>query len=261
MEYAVEVEALSKQFLPERRPWRFYPGWLKEEAFNALHQVSLKVAAGTLFCLLGPNKSGKTTLLKIISTLILPSSGKVTVLGYDLRTRADEIKKHIGVISGEERSFYWRLSGRDNLEFWAALYGMSRTESARRIAELVELLHLQDDIERRFYTYSTGMKQRFCIARGLLPQPRLIMMDEPTRGLDVSTLFLFQELLDYLKARGCTVIIASHQLGDMERRADSFAVLHKGRLKAAGDLAGLRAGAALPEASLEDIYYHWVGRY
>lgn len=261
MEYAVEVEAVSKQFLPERRFKGLCPAWLKQESFSALHDISLKVKSGTLFCLLGPNKSGKTTLLKILSSLILPNHGKVTVLGWDLGSQAEEIKKHIGVISGEERSFYWRLTGRENLEFFAALYGLDREESARRIEELQVLLHLQDDLDRRFHTYSTGMKQRFCIARGLLPQPRLILMDEPTRGLDASTLLLFKELLGYLKARRCTVIIASHQLGEMERLADGFAILHQGKLKAAGAIEDLRAGAAMPEASLEEIYYHWAGRY
>ncbi|MEK7816918.1 MAG: ABC transporter ATP-binding protein, partial [Actinomycetota bacterium] len=149
-----------------------------------MNNVNLTVNRGEIFGLLGPNGAGKTTLTKMLCTLILPTRGEATICGHDLIGQQGKIKSSIALISSEERSFYWRLSGRENLRFFAALYGLSRSRAEKRIPELLVQVDMEAAAERRFQEYSTGMKQRMALARGLLADPEVFFMDEPTKGLD-----------------------------------------------------------------------------
>jgi ABC-2 type transport system ATP-binding protein len=153
------------------------------EEVTAVQDADIAVEQGELFGLLGPNGAGKTTLIKLLSTLIVPTAGTAKVNGHDLREQP-KIKASIGLVTGDERSFYWRLTGRQNLEFFAGLNGFSADKAARRIDEVLEMIDLTDRAEERFQTYSTGMKQRLSLARGLLHDPPILFMDEPTKSLD-----------------------------------------------------------------------------
>jgi len=181
--WAIHTEALTKQF-PAHQGWR---GLLSPTtlAAPAVDRVSLQIAEGELFGLVGPNGAGKTTLIKLLATLIVPTSGAAFVHGHPLgHTRA--IKASLGLVTSDERSFYWRLTGRQNLAFFAALHGLPAREIPARVTATLALMDLDGQADTRFQTYSTGMRQRLSIARALLHQPRLLFLDEPTKGLDPS---------------------------------------------------------------------------
>ncbi len=151
---------------------------------KALDGVTLTIEKGEFLGIMGPSGSGKTTLLKIIATLILPNKGNVSINGYLLGKDDDEIKSLTGLVTSAERSFYWRLSGRQNLLFFACLQGLPKPDAAERVLAVLEQVDLQDVADGSFLTYSTGIRQRLSIARALLNKPRLLFLDEPTKGLD-----------------------------------------------------------------------------
>lgn len=237
--WAVETSALSKRF-PNNLGWRglISPG---EQARPALDRVDLHVREGELFGLLGPNGAGKTTLVKILSTLIQPTSGNARVNGYDLQ-QDTAIKATIGLVTSDERSFYWRLSGRQNLEFFARLQGIPANQVKERVATVLEKVELEAEADQRFLVYSTGMRQRLSIARALLKEPRLLFLDEPTKGLDpLVTRHLRYLIRDELVDRqGITVLLTTHDLEEAEILCDRIAIMHLGRLRAVGSMNELR---------------------
>lgn len=239
LSWAVETTALTKRF-PNAAGWRnlFSRG---EPARPALDGVELVVGEGELFGLLGPNGAGKTTLVKILSTLIQPTSGNARVNGYDL-SQDIAIKATIGLVTSDERSFYWRLSGQQNLEFFARLQGIPGGQVKERVAAVMEQVGIEDVAEQRFMVYSTGMRQRLSIARALLKEPRLLFLDEPTKGLDpLATRRLRQLIRDELVERhGITVLLTTHDLEEAEILCDRIAILHQGRLRAVGTMDELR---------------------
>ena len=147
----------------------------------ALERVSFAIEEGETVALLGPNGAGKTTLLKIIATLLYVSSGRVLIHGHDVTGDPLRARRLIGLVTSDERSFYWRLTGRQNLAFFAALYRLPARTLADRVADLLDVTGLTEAADRSFHTYSSGMKQRLAIARGFLADPRIVMYDEPTR--------------------------------------------------------------------------------
>lgn len=200
----------------------------------ALDHVSFAVAPGTICGLIGPNGAGKTTLTKLLCTLILPTSGRATVCGHDVVADAADVRREVGLVDCQDRSFFWRLSGWQNLLFFAALVGLHGAQARRRIAELVDLVGLEGDIDRRFMTYSSGMRQRLAIARGLLSMPLVVFMDEPTRSLDPVTArdlrrFIREILVDAL---GRTVVLVTHRLEEAEELCDRVAIMNHGRVLA-----------------------------
>ena len=189
---------------------------------------------GELFGLLGPNGAGKTTLTKMLCTLILPTSGRATVCGHDVVAEAPAVRELVGLVDCQERSFFWRLSGWQNLLFFGSLVGLHGATARRRIAELVDLVRLEGDIDRRFMAYSSGMRQRLAIARGLLAMPLVVFMDEPTRSLDPVTArdlrrFIRDMLVDAL---GRTVVLVTHRLEEAEELCDRVAIMNHGRVLA-----------------------------
>lgn len=244
---AIETERLTKRFRPVRglRDLPFYR-W-RPHVQTAVEDVSIEVGIGELFGLLGENGAGKTTLIRMLSTTLLPTSGRASVLGHDVVDDAPAVRQLIGIVSGDERSFYWRLTGRQNLEYFAALYHLPRRSIARRITELLELLDVVHHADRRFDGYSTGTKQRFAIARGMLANPRILFLDEPTRALDP---IAADELRSYLANRivgelGCTAVLATHTLAEAESICDRIAIMRAGRLVEVGTMAQLRTRMGL----------------
>lgn len=242
MKFAIETCQLSKRFHRVgglRSTLLFF----RRPEFVAVDQVDMQVEQGEVFGLLGPNGAGKTTLVKMLCTMIWPTSGSAIVNGYDTRRQESQVRQSVGLVTADERSFYWRLTGWQNLRFYATLYRLSRKEASLRITELLELLDMRQYAGMRFNEYSTGMKQKLAIARGLLAQPRVLFMDEPTRSLDPLSA---QRLRHFIKERivreaGRTVVLATHQMGEVEQLCDRVGILNQGRLAASGTLPELRA--------------------
>ena len=239
---AIAVEGLRKRF-----PYGYWQGQgvlggllpgRRRPPVCALDGLTLEVAPGTVHGLLGPNGAGKSTLLKILATLVLPDSGSARVAGFDTVKEAPAVRRRLGVMLESERSFFARLSGRGNLKFFAALYGLNSTSARARIQELLELVGLTNDAEadRRFMTYSLGMQHRLGLARALLPNPSVLLLDEPTRSLDPAAAHDWGRLLrdDLARGQGKAVLLASHNLGEVEKVCDRISILAKGRIVAAG---------------------------
>ncbi len=196
----------------------------------ALDQVDLDIQPGELFGMLGPNGAGKTTITRILSTVLLPTSGTAQVLGLDVVREAKEIRPHIGIVFGGDRGLYWRLSGRDNLEYFATLYNMPPEKARQRIQELLELVGLHERANERVEGYSRGMKQRLHIARGLLHDPQVIFLDEPTVGLDPVAAREQRKLIGNLKSAGKTIFLTSHYMFEIDALCDRVAIMNKGRI-------------------------------
>jgi ABC-2 type transport system ATP-binding protein len=242
VDYAVEAFQLEKSFARKRlvgellrHPFR------RAERVHALRGVDVHIRRGEIFGLLGPNGAGKTTLVKIFACLVLPDRGYAVVDGEDTR-RDGKVKPKIGLVNSDERSFYWRLSGRENLEFFAHLYDVPSRRVNERIRELLEKVEMAEAADRRFADYSSGMKQRLAIARALLHDPPILLMDEPTRSLDpASALHLRTFIADELKARdGKTILLATHNLREAEVLCDRLAILAKGKIRQTGTVSEVR---------------------
>ena len=242
MRLAIETHALTKRFrkVHTYRDLLRYP-WRRADHL-AVDQVSLQVEPGELFGILGPNGAGKTTLIKMLCTALLPSSGSACVAGYDIVREARQVRAAIGLVSSEERSFYWRLTGRQNLEFFAALYHIPPSAARRRIDSLLQQVGLAEHADRPFRTYSSGMRQQLAIARGLLHEPQVLFMDEPTRSLDPIAAQAVRRLIsEYIIGElGCTVILATHSMAEAEELCHRLALIRAGRVIAQGSVDQLR---------------------
>ena len=237
----IEVRGLSKSYPVPKPLWSLMRGRMRGESAVALDRISFSMAQGEVLGLLGPNGAGKTTLIKSLCTLLTPTSGEVRVAGYDLRTSPKPARMLVGLVTSNERSFYWRLTGRQNLRFFAELYHVSGDDADRRIAEFLEGLDLAEFADRRFDSYSTGIRQRFAFARALLHKPRVLFMDEPTKGLDpAASVALLQLIKDrILKTWRPTIIITSHNLTEIETLCDRVAIVDHGRLLRIGTIGEL----------------------
>lgn len=209
---------------------------------TAVDGVSLAVEEGEMFGLLGPNGAGKTTLIKLLCTLVVPTSGSARIGGVDLN-HSEQVRELVGMASGDERSFYWRLSARENLAFFAALYRLDRQTAAGRVDELLQQVGLAAQADRPFRTYSSGQKQRLSIARALLHGPRVLFLDEPTRSLDPTATinlhaFIEEELLG---RQGMTILLTTHRLDEAQRLCQRVAIMHGGRIRACGTPDELKA--------------------
>jgi len=238
---AVELEDIAKTFTS--RSWRTLLLRRTPTRVDALRGVSLAIAPGEIFGLLGPNGAGKTTLIKILATLVLPDAGRATVCGFDLQREPQRARGRIGLVNTAERSFYQRLTGRQNLDFFAALHDLRGTAKQRRVEEVLTLVGVADKAGEMFMKYSEGQKQRLALARALLHDPEVLFMDEPTKSLDplaaAALVTLAREEL--AGRRGKTVLWCTHNLKEAEAVCTRLAILHKGRVISSGTVGELRS--------------------
>ena len=257
MDFSIEISNLTKEFISARTLHQlvFHP-FQRGKNILAVNDITLRIKKGEIFALVGPNGAGKTSLIKILSCLILPTRGRARVAGYDILKEEEKVKDSIGLVGWDERSFYWRLTLRQNLYFFAMLYNLSHIEAKKRIEELASLLKITAQLDNRFQECSAGIKQRLAIARSMLNDPKILFMDEPTKSLDPVA---SKSLRDFIKERLVgeqrkTVVFATHNLSEVENFADQIAIMHSGGIRACGTLSELRHKANLPQASMEDIY-------
>jgi ABC-2 type transport system ATP-binding protein len=216
-----------------------YGGGSKLAAVQALDDLCLSVPAGCLYGLLGPNGAGKTTALRILCTLLSPDSGSVTVAGVDGLADPRAVRRLLGYVA-QEVAIDKILSGRELLELQGDLYHLPAVDRNGRIEELIELLGMQEWIDRRCGTYSGGMRRRLDLAAGLLHRPRLLVLDEPTVGLDIESRAAIWQVLQQLRDQGTTVLLSSHYLEEVDALADRLAILEAGRVIAEGTPEALK---------------------
>ncbi|WNS80433.1 ATP-binding cassette domain-containing protein [Domibacillus sp. DTU_2020_1001157_1_SI_ALB_TIR_016] len=213
----------------------------KKKSVTALKHVSFTVKQGEVVGLLGENGAGKTTLLRSIATLLTPTEGSIEVAGFDTVRTPDEIKKRIGVLFGGETGLYDRLTARENLVYFASLYGLSKHETKVRIDDLALKFGMRDYLDRKVNGFSKGMRQKVAIARTLIHNPEIILFDEPTTGLDITSSNVFRQLVHQLKRDGKTIVFSSHIMEEVSMLCDSVAMMHKGELVCHEDLEMLYA--------------------
>ena len=201
---------------------------------EALKDLNLEIPRGSVFGLLGPNGAGKTTTVRILSTLLTPTSGRARVLGYDVETQAKQVRRNTGFILGGERGLYGRITGEQNMHFFAALNHINPRDAKRRTRQLLERVGLAENAGMAVENYSRGMKQRLHIARGLLTDPPVLFMDEPTIGIDPVGA---QELRNYvpeLASEGKTILLTTHYMAEADMLCDTIAIIDRGELAAVG---------------------------
>ncbi|MFH1363917.1 MAG: ABC transporter ATP-binding protein [Candidatus Omnitrophota bacterium] len=241
MHYAVEINNLSKEFIQKEKPASFLASKRNKKNIVALDDINLQIKKGECFGLVGINGSGKTTLLKLLATLILPTKGTANINGYDIVRDAIKVCAITGFVSSGQRSFYWRLTGRQNLEFFAALYELFQLEARRRIDELATLLEIEKYMDFTFYNCSAGIQQRFFLAQSLLHNPDVLLLDEPMKGLDT---VIAKQLWSFIKEKfvreqGKTVLFTTHDHDEMAMFSDRMAILEHGQIKTVGTRDGL----------------------
>jgi ABC-2 type transport system ATP-binding protein len=215
----------------------------RRRVVTALRSVSLEVQKGERIALLGPNGAGKTTLLKLIGGLLLPTQGEIVVNGYDTLRHNTAARKSVGFVMNEERSFFWRLNAIENLEFFAALDNLSGTAMQERIRELIHFVGLESHADKAVSTYSSGMKQRLALARGLIAEPEILILDEPTRALDPVACEDLNDLIIERLHKGSrkTLLIATHRLEEAMRLCDKVLVINQGEIMAFNAISDLGA--------------------
>ena len=228
---------------------------------TSLDSVSIQVREGEVLGLLGPNGAGKSTLIKILCTLILPTEGRAYVNGYDVARDSSRVRRSIGFITTDERSFYWRLSGKENLLFFATLHNMRPAKARSKAEELLKIVHLEKRADDLFLSYSAGMKQRMAIARGLLNDPEVLFMDEPTRSLDPGAAKNLRDFIkeQIVKEQGKTVFLCTHQLDEAEQLCDRVAILDEGRIKAIGKPGEMKSSLG-GGSTLCDVFSFYTGK-
>lgn len=237
---AIEIHNLTKE----------YNGLL------AVNQISLSVSAGEIFGYLGPNGAGKTTTIRMLTGQLRPTSGQAFVMGCDVVEDRENLKPQIGVVS-DSQNLYGRMSGRDNLRFFASLYGVGK----KRVEEILVTIGLNDRKKDKVETYSNGMKQRLVIGRALLHRPKVLFLDEPTRGLDPNVAREIRSLVKQLAREGMTVFLTTHYMEEADTLSDRVAIIHQGQIVAMDTPEQLKASYGAGQAvTLEDVFVRLTGR-
>jgi sodium transport system ATP-binding protein len=224
----IAVDHLCKEFGPPTKVHR------------AVSDLSFQVTPGEVYALLGPNGAGKTTTLRMILGLLSPTSGEVHVNGLPVTRHADAVKQQIGLVSASAGLYQW-LTPRETLQYFADLYGVPRDQAAERLQSLAQLLDLHRFLDQRSATLSTGQKQRVTLARALMHDPPVMLLDEPTRGLDIVGSHVIFEYLTHLKSLGKAVILCTHRLDEASQVSNRLGLLHRGQLRHEGTFSQLKA--------------------
>lgn len=233
----------SRRTWPRLRRPRREPRW-----FTAVAGVSLQVPRGEVFGLLGPNGAGKSTTIRMLCTLLEPTSGTARVAGFDVQRQANLVRQNLGTVLAGERSIYWKLTARENLAYFAALYHLPPEVARRRTTELLERMELAARADDLVETYSTGMKQRVVLARALLARAPILLFDEPTLGLDPQAARRVRELITELKAEGHTILLTTHYMEEADLLSDRIGIIDQGRIIALGTPAELKQRIAQQDA-------------
>ncbi|MDC0761125.1 ATP-binding cassette domain-containing protein [Brevibacillus sp. HB1.4B] len=232
----IEVKDVSKRF--------------KEIA--AVQHVSFRVEAGEVYGLLGENGAGKTTTMRMMATVLTPTEGDIEISGFSVRQQPLEVRRRIGILFGGDVGLYSRLTARENIAYFGRLYGLEQARLEERIHSLSRMLEMDDFIDRRVGAFSRGMKQKVAIARTLVHDPDVILLDEPTTGLDVTAATIFRRMVRMLQEEGKTILFSSHNMGEINKLCKRVALMHKGKLRFAGGLDTLREQFGTED--LDDIF-------
>jgi ABC-2 type transport system ATP-binding protein len=241
MSYSVETQGLTKSF----------------KGFLAVNNVSLTVKEGSIFGLLGPNGAGKSTLMRMICTLLRPTSGKAFVNGYDIEKQSNEVRKAIGVVQ-EKLLLYPILTAKENLELFGRLYRVDSIALNEKVNSLLEEVKLSGVKDRPVGTFSSGMRQRVNIVRALIHDPKIVILDEPTNGLDPQSVRWVRDYVKRLRERGLTVIIITHDMQEADELSEELAIMDKGEVLAEGETAALKAKYDVK--TVEDLFLTLTGR-
>ncbi len=232
---AIEAKSLQKVFTTRKGFWR-----QQRKNTVAVEDVSFRVEKGELFGVLGPNGAGKTTTVKMLTTILLPTQGSGTILGFDLVKHTKEIRKLIGFTFGGARGLYTRLTARDNLRYFAELYALEPAYSKKRIGEMLDLVGLASRADDRVETFSSGMQQRLHLARALLHEPEILFLDEPTVGIDPIGARELRQTVKALQQQGKTILLTTHYMAEAEELCDRIAIVNHGKVVAMDTPASLR---------------------
>src|ERR1051325_10952197 len=255
-EFAIEARQLIKKFparpgtgdkksendsspTPKKGNWPF----AKKEPkamFTAVNGVGVQIERGEIFGLLGPNGAGKSTTIRMLCTLLEPTSGSAQVNGFDIVKQANDVRRSLGTVLAGERSIYWKLTGRENLEYFAALYHIPQPIAKKRVEELIERMELKDRANELVEKYSTGMRQRIAIAKALLARPPILLLDEPTLGLDPQAARRVRELIAELKQEGHTILLTPHYMEEADQLSDRIGIIDRGKVIALETPEGLK---------------------
>ncbi len=244
MTYSVSVRNLSKIFYDESR------GELR-----AVDGIDFDCQSGEIFGLLGANGAGKTTTLRMLATILTPTAGSATVMGHDVVTHPEAVRRHLG-FNSSTTALYPRLTARETIEFFARVNGYPRERVRARVDSLVERFGLGEFAEARVDKLSQGMRQKVSMARTVAHDPPVLIFDEPTVGLDVLNALDMQKAIAALRTEGKTILFSTHIMSEAEKLCDRIAIIHRGRIHACDTLANLRS--ATGQHYLEDIFVHYV---
>lgn len=237
MDKPVLAEKLSKIYPVRQRRGLFRS---QKDYVRALGDISLEVRQGEIFGLLGPNGAGKTTLIKILTTLILPSSGKVWVNGFEVAKHENQVRASVGCMLMGERGLYWKLTGRENLEYFGALYHLPHAYRKKRATQILEQIGLDDIADRTVETYSSGQKMKLAFGKALINDAPLLILDEPTNTLDLPSASELRSIVRQQHAQGKTVIYTTHIMAEAEMLCDRVAIIDRGELLTIGTVAELK---------------------
>jgi ABC-2 type transport system ATP-binding protein len=256
---AITIDALEKSFPPAYSGWRAFLQPFAAHTARALNGISLQVKAGEAVALLGANSAGKTTLLRILATLLLPTRGTAIVAGFDSAREPAAVRRNLGYHAGSDQGFFARLTGRDNLRFFGRLNHLSHSLLQSRISTLAERFELGSALDKQVRTLSSGTIQRLSLVRAMLHQPKVLLLDEPTRSLDALAAADFRRFLksEVLGGQGTSLLFASHTLSEIECLADRVAILKEGNLVTIDTPAAVKVKSGA--ASLEEAFSRLTG--
>jgi len=243
MDFAIKTENLTKEFIVPDAMFNVPSPFGGRKSIVAVDNISIEIKKGESLGLVGANGSGKTTLLKLLATLILPTRGSAHVNGYNVVKEGRDVRGSVGLVLGEQRSFYWRLTGRQNLNLFAALYKLSAVETVKTIKSLSSFLEIEKYMDNIFYRYSAGVKQRFSIARSLLGDPQILLLDEPTKSLDSAITEKLSAFIkrDFVGKQGKTVLFSTHDCQKADIFSDRIAIIEQGKIRIGNGPDGLSA--------------------